>query len=99
MVRWTNEALDNLEWIEIYLTQEARASRAAPIVDTLLASAERIEQFPFAHPHPPGIENPVIRNLIKGSYRLVHRTDTNPIVILSVQHTSAILRPRHLGEL
>lgn len=67
-------------------------------VDRVFESAERLIEYPLSGRVVPEFEDPTLREIIPGSYRIVHRVLEGTISIVTVFHTARILKPEHGGE-
>jgi len=97
-IRWTNQALDDVEAIGNFIVRDA-PSFAEIFVDRIFESVERLEAFPRSERIVPEFAQDDIREIIFGSYRIVYLVSGDEISILTVFHSSRQLRPSDLvGE-
>ncbi|MBU0988788.1 MAG: type II toxin-antitoxin system RelE/ParE family toxin, partial [Proteobacteria bacterium] len=86
-IRWTEKASSNLEGIFEYISRDSRLY-AARYVRALIAATKRLETMPRSGRVVPEFEDPELREVIYGNYRIVYRVaETNKdIEILAVVH-------------
>ena len=69
-VSWMPSALDDLKSIRDYIAKDS-LYYADKFVDGAFKAAERLERFPKIGRMVPEIENPALREIIYGSYRII----------------------------
>jgi toxin ParE1/3/4 len=86
-LRWTDEALDWLEDIHRYITQD-NPYAAAKVVDGIIGKTELLTTFPDLGTRLRVVTEGEVRMILYGHYRIVylHRTATKAIEILGVFH-------------
>ena len=82
-VVWTDRALSDLEAIGDFIAADDPVS-AARWVGVLMASAERAAGTPVAGRRVPEIGRDDIREVLKRSYRIVHRVRGDRLEVLTV---------------
>lgn len=92
-IRWTTSASSDVEGIADYIARDS-GSYAAVLVTGIRDAARTLDTLPDLGRVVPELENPNIRELIVGSYRLIYRTDPEAVYILAVIHGA-----RDLGSL
>ncbi len=95
-VTWTQQAVADLEVIADFIAVDS-AHYASLFVIDVLSAVERLQKFPNSGRIVPETNNPQIREIILGNYRVVYRTKLGEVIILTVYHGSRILNPSHLG--
>ena len=91
-VRWTDFALENLIAIGDYIERDSYFY-AQRIVNYLFSSVDILEQHPLAGRIVPEFNNRNIRELIRGSYRIVYKLITEiDIDIITVHHSARLLK-------
>ena len=95
-VRWSEQALDDLEEIRRFISRDS-PFYAERVVDSVFQAVDRLTEHPLSGRIVPEFENPGIRELILGSYRIVHRVREDVILISTISHSSRLLKPEHLG--
>lgn len=90
-VIWTDLAIQDLNYIGEYIAKDS--IRYAEItVDKLFNSTDILENNPRAGRVVPELENEVIRELIRGNYRIVYQIINDlRIEVLTVHNTSRLL--------
>jgi len=84
-VRWTEQAVADLEAIREYVARDS-AHYAALLVERLFASMESVQQFPEIGRIVPEYQHPELREVILGSYRVVYRLGFGGVEVLTVFH-------------
>jgi toxin ParE1/3/4 len=93
MVRvvWTDYSLTDLEEIGEYIARDS-VSSAKIVVKNLFESVDILAVHPLSGRIVPEYNNKNIRELIRGSYRIVYRIVTaSRIDILTVHHSARLL--------
>jgi len=81
--RWTEQALERLQEIEDFISQRAPET-AARFVNRLINRGDRAAAFPNAGRAVPELGVRAIREVLEGNYRIVYRTASHSIDILTV---------------
>jgi len=90
-VIWTESALSDLDDIGSYISSDSLAY-AEITVSRLFESPDILERNPFAGPMVPELQNESIRQLTRGSYRIIyHVVDEDLVEILTVHRSSRLL--------
>lgn len=84
-IRWTEQAVADLEAIRDYVARDS-ARYAALLIERLIASLDRVARFPEIGRIVPEYQRPDIRELIVGSYRVVDRLSRGQAEVLTVFH-------------
>ncbi|MFP4597788.1 MAG: type II toxin-antitoxin system RelE/ParE family toxin [Persicimonas sp.] len=84
-IRWTDNAARNLDSIRAYIAEDAPAE-AARVVANLLVVPEQLEAFPQSGRVVPEYGNPAVREIVRGSYRVIYRLTNGAVEVLSVLH-------------
>lgn len=84
-IRWTVNAVRNLETIRAYIAGDAPAE-ADRVVANLLIVPKQLETFPQSGRIVPEYGDPSVREIVRGSYRVIYRTTTHAVEVLSVLH-------------
>ena len=82
-VRWTLQALDDVEAICLFIARDA-PQVAAVFAQRAFDAADRLAQFPRSGRTVPELKNPDFREVILGSYRLIYRLRSGDVQILTV---------------
>jgi len=90
-VIWTESALSDLDDIGEFISKES-IRYAELTVATLFESPDILESNPLAGPMVPELKNESIRQLIRGSFRIIyHVVDEDLIEILTVHRSARLL--------
>ena len=91
-VNWTDFALENLIAIGDYIEKDSYFY-AQRVVDFLFSSVDILEDHPLAGRKVPEFNDKSIRELIRGSYRIVYKIVSKyNIDIVTVHHSARLLR-------
>lgn len=91
-VSWTAQALFDLEAIGDFIARDA-PSFAQVFVDRIFDAVKRLEAFPKSGRVVPESNRDNIREIIFGSYRIVYLVNEDEVSILTVFHSSRLLKP------
>ncbi len=98
IVKWSQEAGDNLFDIEEFIARDS-VERAVRFIDALIDQTEAIlSDNPRSGRIVPEIGNPDIRELIYRGYRIVYRLNADRIDILTVFEGHRLLRLNDSGD-
>ena len=90
-VVWTDSAIQALNDIGEYIAKDSERY-AIMVVQLLFESTDLLESYPKAGRIVPEFNDKNIRELVRGSYRIVYRiADLTRIDILTVHHSARIL--------
>ncbi len=97
-VSWTDQALDDLEAICLFIARDA--PRYAEIfADRAFVATERLGQFPLSGRIVPEIGREDIREIILGNYRVIYRVLPDEVEVLTVHHGARLLGSfEHLSD-
>lgn len=94
-IRWTNQALADLEAIGNFIARDA--PRVAQVfMDNMFEAVKRLAVFPRSGRVVPEIGHEDIREILFGSYRIVYVVGEEEVNILTVFHASRPFRPSDL---
>ncbi|MCC5850538.1 MAG: type II toxin-antitoxin system RelE/ParE family toxin [Verrucomicrobia bacterium] len=94
-IRWTAQAADDLEAIADFISDDSPHYARLFVIDVLDA-AQRLEHFPRSGRIVPESNDPIIREIILGNYRIVYRVKLELVEILTVYHGARLLDPSTL---
>lgn len=94
-VRWTPQAADDLDAIAEFIAQDSPHYASLFVLDVLQA-VERLNWFREIGRIVPETNDPVVRELILGNYRIVYRLKFDTPEILTIYHGSRLLDPKRL---
>ena len=90
-IKWTDFAIENLNDIGDYIEKDS-FRYAEIVVNSLFDATGILEQHPLAGRTVPEFDNKTIRELIRGSYRIVYKIQNESrIDILTVHHSAQLL--------
>jgi len=95
-VRWTPQAADDLDAIAGFIPQNSPHYAAVFVMD-VLQTADRLVEFPQSGRIVPELNDPVIREIVIGSYRVIYRLRGDLAEILTVHHGARLLDPSRLN--
>jgi toxin ParE1/3/4 len=94
-VRWTPQAVDDLEAICLFIARDA-PSVAAIFAERAFDVSDRLAHFPESGRIVPEINNPTFREVLLGKYRIIYRIRSGDVQILTVHHGARELPAREL---
>ena len=80
---WSERALDELGAIRAYIAQDSE-QYADLTLRRVVAAVERLASFPQSGRTVPELRRPAIREVIVGPYRVVYRTRSEVVEIVTV---------------
>jgi addiction module RelE/StbE family toxin len=95
-VRWTPQAVEDLDAIAGFIAQNSPHYAAVLVMD-VLQTAARLVDFPQSGRIVPELNDPVIREIVIGSYRVIYRLRGDLAEILTVHHGARLLDPSRLN--
>ena len=86
-IRWTEKASANLEAIFEYIAKDSRLY-AARYVKSLIRATGKLETMPFCGRIVPELDNPELREVVFGNYRIIYRVlgKEHAVQILAIVH-------------
>ncbi len=94
-VRWTPQAADDLELIAEFIAHDSTHYASLFVIDVLDA-VERLVHFPESGRIVPEKNDPKVREIILGNYRIVYRRRADVAEILTIHHGARLLDPAQL---
>ena len=94
-VRWTRQATDDLDSIAQFISKDS-PQYARLFVSDVFQTVERLSEFPQSGRIVPELNDPLIREVILGNYRLVYRFKAKLIELLTLYHGARLLDPTTL---
>ena len=95
-LRWTTQAVEDLEAISNFIANDS-AAYADLAVARLLEAVERLEHFPRSGRIVPKLSDPQLREIIESPYRIVYRVRDETVEVLTVFRASRLM-PSVLGD-
>mgnify|MGYP001564474801 CR=1 FL=1 len=94
-VRWTLQASEDLDSIAEFIAKDSPQYAHLFVIDVFQAVA-RLSEFPQSGRIVPELNDPIVREVILGNYRLVYRFKEKLIELLTVYHGARLLDPTTL---
>ncbi len=94
-VRWTLQASEDFDSIARFIAKDSPQYARLFVIDVLQA-VERLSEFPKSGRIVPELNDPVVREVILGNYRIVYRLKAKLIELLTVYHGARLLDPTTL---
>ncbi len=92
-VIWSPSALEDIKLIHEYLARDS-INQANLFIDKIIASTEKLSQFPLSGRMIPEISQEYAREIIFGSYRIMYRIkNKNEIWITGIIHGARDWKP------
>ena len=91
-VRWTHTAIGHLASIYQYIARDS-ARYARRMVDRITSRSQQIARFPESGGIVPEYQDPDVREVVEGQYRVVYEITEREIHILAVIHGAHLLPP------
>ena len=89
-IRWTLQALDDIEAIANYISRDS-THYAQLFAIKVFDAVKRLETFPESGRTVPEINQKNIREIILGNYRIIYRLKNDCAEILTVYHSARLL--------
>ena len=94
-VRWTLQASGDLDSIAEFIAKDS-PQYARLFVTDIFQAVERLREFPQSGRIAPELNDPIVREIILGNYRLVYRFKAELIEMLTVYPGARLLDPTTL---
>ena len=92
---WSEQALADVEDTRGFVARDAPAF-AELFVDRILEAVEHLVDFPEAGRAVPEFERKDLREVFRGSYRIVYHVQHGTVSIVPVFHMARLLGPEHV---
>jgi toxin ParE1/3/4 len=89
-VKWTPQALEDLEAICLFIARDA-PQIAAVFSDRAFRLTDRLANFPRSGRIVPELALADIREVILGNYRLIYRIQEEEVQVITVHHGARLL--------
>ena len=86
-VRWSAQAVDDLQEIHDYIARQS-PRYAAVVAGRLVAAVDRVREFPESGRIVPELNEPAVREVLHGAYRIVYELQPDVAVVLTVFRAS-----------
>lgn len=83
---WTKSATDSLTEILDYIA-ESNPLTALKFIEAINEKVLVLKDFPLSGRIVPEFDDPKLRELIHGNYRIIYRNEKNEIIIVVVRHS------------
>lgn len=87
---WTRRAIEDVQSIRQFIAQDS-PHYAELVIQRLIVSVERLPSLPQSGRVVPETDDPTVREVIQGSYRIVYRLIREEIHIVTVHHAARLL--------
>lgn len=91
-VHWTHTAIGHLASIYEYIGQDS-PRYAKRMVARITARSQQIGRFPQSGQMVPEYQDPDIREVVEGSYRVIYQVSAEEVQVLAVVHGARLLPP------
>jgi plasmid stabilization system protein ParE len=95
-VDWTLHAVENVEGIRDYIAQQS-PYYGQRMVSRILSRSKQLEMFPQSGEMVPEYQEPSLRELIEGPYRIIYRVKPQSVLIVVVIHGARLLPEKSPG--
>lgn len=96
-VTWSPKARLELADIWNYIKRDSTAY-ALQVLQDIAAAVDRLEEHPLSGRMVPEWKRPTVRELIVGSYRVMHSIEQEEIIVFSLRHVRRRLPRRFRRE-
>lgn len=94
-IRWTPQAASDLESIAQFIAADSAHYAQIFVIDVFQA-IERLTSFPQLGRIVPEVDDPAIREILLGNYRIVYRLREAVVEVLTIYHAARLLDPGSL---
>ena len=91
-VRWTRTAIGHLASIHEYIARDS-ARYARRMVDRITSRSRQIARFPRSGQMVPEYQDPNVREVVEGQFRVIYEVAAREIHVLAVIHGTQLLPP------
>ena len=96
-IQWSPLAIERMTEIAEYIALDSPIA-ANKWVNEIFDSAEKLLDFPEIGRAVPELRDQTIRELLKGNYRIIYKTEICIISVLTIRHGRQILPIEELHE-
>ncbi len=97
-IEWSEQALQDVGEIRGFIGRDAPIF-AELFLDRIIEALEQLAAFPESGRVVPEFARPALREVIRGSYRIVYHVRRDAVYIVTVFHTARLLGPERVSEL
>lgn len=94
---WTQQALEDLRAIRDYIARDAPRTANA-YVRRLIDAADLLEQHPHLGAIVAELQQPEVRELVRGNFRLIYRVRKSRVSMLAVYHAARLLDENRFSD-
>jgi len=95
-IRWTKQAVDDLKSIAEYIRKDSK-KYAIIQINRIRSRTQILKKFPNSGRIVPEVNNPKVRELINGNYRIIYEVRSSKrIDILTVHHSARMIKPERI---
>lgn len=87
---WSQTARADLRAIHDYIARDSRAY-ATGVVARIKQATDRLRVFPLSGGMVPEWQDPKLREVLSGTYRIIYRPETKRVLVLTVIHGARLL--------
>jgi len=95
-VRWTPQAIGDLDAITNFIAQDSPHFASLFVLD-VFAAVERLDLFPQSGRVVLEKNDPQIREILLGNYRIIYRLRDEVAELFTIHHGARLLDPTRLG--
>jgi toxin ParE1/3/4 len=89
-VVWSPKAVEDVDVIASYIGRDS-SSYAAAVVRKIIDTTHSLDQFPLSGEIAAECNDPMIREQLAYTYRIIYRIKENTITIAAIIHTKRLL--------
>ncbi len=90
-VRWTRKSLKDLRSIYDYISLDSKIY-AIRFIDKIVSRIDQLIEFPESGRMVPEKEDPSIRELIEGNYRIFYKFQKGNVLVLRIHNSSKLIK-------
>ncbi len=91
-VRWTDTATGHLASIYEYIARDS-ARYAQRVIDRITSRSRQIARFPHLGQMVPEYQDPDIREVLVGQYRVIYKVTAKEVHVLAIIHGAQRMPP------
>jgi len=89
-LKWTQQAVEDIELICEFISKDS-IQYARIFAQDVVNAIQRLENFPVSGRIVPEFSKETIREIILGNYRIIYRSKTDSVEILTIYHSARLL--------
>lgn len=91
-LRWTPQAADDLEAITNFIALDS-VHYASLVAMEIVRRIDALAAFPLSGRTVPELNNPSIREILVGNYRVIYRLRDEQVELLTIWHGARLMDP------